>query len=73
MAEEVKKAGLYKNIIGDAKETIEAIQRFLANNSPKKTTSASVEEKPAESINKVLNSVSDEEVDEIVQQIIDRL
>ncbi len=72
MAEETKKLGLYKNILGDAKETIDAIQRFIAENSPmnKKTET---QEKPAESINKILTSVADEEVDEIVQTIIDRL
>ena len=36
MAEEVKKVSLYKNILGDAKATIDAIQKFIAENSPNK-------------------------------------
>ena len=33
MMEEVKKGGIYKGILGDAQSSIEAIQRFLKENS----------------------------------------
>ena len=72
MSEEVKKVSLYKNIIGDTKATIDAIQRFIAKNSPKKNQSSEVEQ-PALSIKKILESISDEEINEEIQKIIDKL
>ncbi|MBQ9244734.1 hypothetical protein IJ182_00535 [bacterium] len=73
MAEEVKKANLYKNILGDAKSTIDAIQKFIAENSPKNNVNSDREEQPAASINKILDSIADEETSEDIQKIIDRL
>lgn len=73
MAEEVKKFSLYKNIIGDAKETIDAIQRFIEENSPKKNKVQENNEQPALSIKKILESISDEETTEEIQKIIDKL
>ena len=73
MAEDVKKISLYKNIIGDAKETIDAIQKFIAENSPNKAKHANEAEQPALSIKKILESISDEETSEEIQKIIDRL
>ena len=73
MAEEVKKVSLYKNILGDAKATIDAIQKFIAENSPNKKVENNTQETPAASINKILDSVADEEINNDIQKIIDKL
>ena len=65
--------GKYKNIIGSAKETIDAIQRFIEKNAPQQTVSNNVEEAPAESINRVLNSVANDETNMDIQKIINNL
>ena len=48
----------YKNIFGDTKATIEAIQKYLNENSTSKTEieEALYEEEPAASINKILQA-----------------
>ncbi len=73
MSEEVKKISLYKSILGDTKETIDAIQKFIAENSPRKTKNKNESEQPALSIKKILESISDEETTEEIQKIIDKL
>ena len=72
MAETNRINSLYKSIIGDTKSTIDAIQRFIAKNPPKTTTSQQ-EEAPAESINRILNSVACDETNQDIQKIIENL
>ena len=66
---------IFKNIIGDTKATIDAIQKYIKENSPKtvKDVETSIEEAPAESINRVLNATACEETSIEIQKIINRL
>lgn len=73
MAEEVKKGSIYKGILGDTQASIEAIQRFINENSKNKYIPKSDEKLPTESINRILNSISDEETNNDIQKIIDNL
>ena len=73
MAEEAKKGGIYQGILGDTQASIEAIQRFINENSRSKYTPKSEEKLPTESINRILNSLSDEETNSDIQKIIDNL
>lgn len=72
---EVKRL-VFKNIIGDTKATIEAIQKYILENSPSKTAKdvqSEIEEAPAESINRILNSTVCQETNSEIQEIIKRL
>ena len=69
---ETRRLNLYRNIIGDAKETIDAIQRFIEENSPK-AEKKDEKSQPALSIKRILESVADEETTEELQKIIDSL
>ena len=73
MADIKKGSFLYKNLIGDAQSTINAIQSFLEKNSKKDRDDMLVEEKPAESINRVLESVASDEINADIQSIIKNL
>lgn len=75
MAEVNKINNIYKNILGDTKETIEAIQKYIKNNSSNKQTNESpeFEEEPAASINRILNSTICEETNSEIQKIINNL
>ena len=66
---------IFKNIIGDTKATIDAIQRYIAENAPKTVNDvhSEIEEAPAESINRVLNAAACEETSAEIQAIINRL
>ena len=66
---------IFKNIIGDTKATIDAIQKYIAENTPKtvKDVHTEIEEAPAESINRILNAVDCEETSAEIQAIINRL
>ncbi len=63
----------YKNIFGDTKETIKAIQNFIKSSQHKVEDNDQIaEDEPAASINRVLNSrVDDTSVD--IQKIINNL
>ncbi len=64
----------YKNIIGNAKDTIEAIQKYINNYSKENIqNSANSQEEPAASINRILNSTASEETNSEIQKIIDNL
>lgn len=64
----------YRNIIGSTKETIEAIQKYISNNSPNNINSnIDIEEEPAASVNRILNSVACEETNNDIQKIINNL
>ncbi len=62
----------YKNILGNTKETIEAIQKFIDKDKNEKLN-LETEETPAASINKILNSTIDKETCEAIQLIIDKI
>lgn len=66
---------IFKNIIGDTKATIDAIQKYIVENSPKtaKDVEVEIEEAPADSINRVINATSCEETNLAIQEIIKRL
>lgn len=76
MAEVNKINTIYKNIIGDTKATIEAIQKYIKNNSvnnKKIIENTQIEEEPAASINRILNSTICEETNSEIQKIINNL
>ncbi len=73
MAEEVKKSGIYKGILGDTQASIEAIQKFINENSNSRVAKSTENNLPTDSINRILNSVSDEETNNDIQKIIDSL
>ncbi|MBQ8636020.1 hypothetical protein IJ425_07710 [bacterium] len=66
---------IFRNIIGDTKATIDAIQKYIKENSPKtaRDVEAEIEEAPAESINRILNAAACEETNIAIQEIIKRL
>lgn len=66
---------IFKNIIGDTKATIDAIQKYIKENSPKtvKDVESEIETAPAESINRILNSRICEETNAEIMEIIKRL
>lgn len=66
----------YKNIIGDAKATIEAIQNYLQQFSVNHNNVVNEEEvgsTPCASVNKILASTQDKELQADVAKIIDSL
>ena len=76
MAEVNKINTIYKNILGDTKATIEAIQKYIKNNSVNNkqiTENTQIEEEPAASVNRVLNSTICEETNSEIQKIINNL
>ncbi len=72
---EVKKANsFYKNILGDTKATIEAIQKYINNNSLNNSQENNIIEKePAASVNRILNSIADEDINSDIQKIINNM
>ena len=76
MAEVNKINNIYKNILGDTKATIEAIQKYIKNNSVNNKQiieNTQIEEEPAASINRILNSTLCEETNSEIQKIINNL
>ena len=71
MAEVKKFATLYKNIIGDTQETINAIQRYIEKNQPQ--INNKTEEHPAASVNRILDSISSTEINNDIQKIINNM
>ena len=63
----------YINIIGNTKETIEAIQRYLQQFSAAPANPEEIGSTPCASINKVLDSRVDEDIKSEVDKIIRRL
>lgn len=67
---------IFKNIIGDTKATIDAIQKYINENSPRsmvKNVEMEIEEAPAESINRVLKAAACEETSAEINEIIRKL
>ena len=67
---------IFKNIIGDTKATIDAIQKYINENSPRsmvKNVEIEIEEAPAESINRVLKAAACEETSAEINEIIRKL
>lgn len=74
MLETEKINSLYRNIFGDTKATIAAIQRYIERRTPEKMyQNMEVEETPAASINRILDSTVCEETSSEIQKIINRL
>jgi len=73
MADE-KRISLYKNIIGDTKATIDAIQRFITENSPRNIEhNVETEEAPAESINRVLKAAACEDTQKDIANFLKKI
>ena len=73
MADE-KKLNLYKNIIGETKATIDAIQRFINSNSQKNVEpNVEIEDSPAESINRVLKAATCEETQKDIANFLKKI
>ena len=73
MADE-KRLNLYKNIIGDTKATIEAIQRFINENSPRNIErNVEIEDSPAESINRVLKATACEDTQKDIANFLKKI
>ena len=69
-----KKLSLYKNILGDTKATIDAIQRFINENSPRNIEhNIEVEETPAESINRVLKAAACEDTQKDIANFLKKI
>ena len=62
----------YMNLLGDTKEMIDAIQKFITQEN-KINENSEIEEKPAESVNRILNSVASEEINNDIRKIIENL
>lgn len=73
MSEAKKMPFNYKNILGDAKETIEAIQRYIEDNARAKAPLENEQQEELTSLNRVLNSVSCEETNAEINKIIKNL
>ncbi len=63
----------YKNIFGDTEKTIDAIQKFLEKGKQDEENLNKSEESSELSINRILDSVVDKEVNEAIKQIIDKI
>lgn len=73
MADE-KKLNLYRNIIGDTKATIDAIQRFIKDNSTRNIEhEADIEDAPAESINRILKAAACEETQKDIADFLKKI
>lgn len=63
----------YKNIFGDTRETIRAIQKFINSNNKTVQNEVNLEEDPAASINRILDSQICENTAEEIRKIINKL
>lgn len=69
-----KKVSLYKSILGDTKSTIDAIQRYIKENSPQKTVNnVEIEEAPAESINRILKATICEDTQKDIADFLKKI
>jgi hypothetical protein len=73
MSEVKKLNSIYKNILGDTKATIDAIQKYIAQSKVEEVNNIEIEEAPAESVNRILNSVASEEISKDINKIIESL
>ena len=73
MADE-KRLNLYKNIIGDTKATIDAIQRFINSNSQQRIEhNEEIEDSPAESINRILKAAACEDTQKDIANFLRKI
>lgn len=61
----------YRSILGDTKDTINAIQKFIEKSSKKAEYTG--EEAPADSVNRIIKSIQDEDTIDDIQKIIKNL
>jgi hypothetical protein len=73
MSEVKKLNSIYKNILGDTKATIDAIQKYIAQSKVEEVNNIEIEEAPADSVNRILNSVASEEISKDINKIIESL
>ena len=71
---EVKRTRLYKNIIGNAKDTIDAIQRYIEESSKRQPIEHfETEDTPAESINRILKAAACEDTQKDIKDFLKRI
>ncbi len=71
---EVKRTRLYKNIIGNAKDTIDAIQRYIEESSKRQQIEhIETEDAPAESINRILKAAACEDTQKDIKDFLKRI
>lgn len=64
----------YRNILGNTRQTIEAIQKFIESNPSSEINENDITEtNPAESINRILDSMSTDETNMIIRKLINSL
>ena len=69
-----KKLSLYKSILGDTKATIDAIQKFINENSSRNIEhNVEIEESPAESINRVLKAAACEDTQKDIANFLKKI
>jgi hypothetical protein len=73
MPETKKLQFFHRNILGDAKATIDAIQKYIKENSPQKIEADVEENETLGSLNRVLNSVKCDETNAEIDKIIKNL
>lgn len=71
---ETKKLQFFgRNILGDTKATIDAIQKYIKESAPKKVETDIEETETLNSLNRVLNSVACDETNAEINKIIKNL
>ena len=71
---EAKRTRLYKNILGNAKDTIDAIQRYIEESSKRQEIERiETEDAPAESINRILKAAACEDTQKDIQDFLKRI
>ncbi len=73
MSETKKLQFFHRNILGDAKSTIDAIQKFIKENAPKRIETEVDENETLSSLNRILDSVACEETNAEINKIIKNL
>ena len=69
--EEVSLKQKYLNLLGDTKEIVDSIQKYIDVN--QKNNGSTGEEEPAASVNRVLGSVASEDINNDIRKIIENL
>ena len=65
---------IFKNIIGDTKATIDAIQRFINSNSQQRIEhNEEIEDSPAESINRILKAAACEDTQKDIANFLKKI
>ena len=73
MSETKKLHFFHRNILGDTKATIDAIQKYIKENTPQKIEVEKEEDETLKSLNRILDSVACEETNAEINKIIKNL